>query len=109
LADKSREAERRLVERDLRYFEARLDTAIVVDRSAGAPDDVRFGAEVDVREEGGLKRYEIVGEDEAEPERGRLSWSSPLARALLGAKPGQDVSWQTPSGESRVTVVSVRY
>lgn len=99
------ELERKAAERDLRYYQARLESAIVVDHREGAPEDVRFGAEVEVRDQAGLKRFAIVGEDEAEPARGKLAWSSPLALALLGARPGDAVDF----GDGRLSVVSVRY
>jgi transcription elongation GreA/GreB family factor len=91
--------------RDLRYYQARLESAIVVEHKDAAPEDVRFGAEVELRDEGGLKRFAIVGEDEAEPSSGKLAWSSPLALALLGARPGDAVDF----GDSRLKVVAVRY
>ena len=92
-------------ERDLRYFQARLDSAIVVEHRQSVPDDVRFGAEVEVQDGGTLQRFAIVGEDEAAPEAGKLAWCSPLARALLGAKPGDARDF----GERRLQVLSVRY
>ena len=91
--------------RDLRYYQARLDTAIVVEHKDAAPDDVRFGAEVELEDERGKKRFSIVGEDEAEPATGKLAWSSPLAMALLGARPGDAVDF----GDSRLKVVAIRY
>ncbi len=99
----------KLVERDLRYFEARVDSAILVDRSKDKPEDVRFGAEVELDGDGGRRRYRIVGEDEADPACGRLSWSSPLALALMGAKPGDRVRWAGPEGEASAAVVCLRY
>jgi transcription elongation GreA/GreB family factor len=107
LAQKTPETEAALkaAERDLRYFQARLETAIVVEHKDTVPADVRFGAEVEVQADGALKRFAIVGEDEAAPESGKLAWCSPMARALLGAKPGDAVDF----GEKRLQVLSVRY
>lgn len=103
------EAALKLVERDLRYFEARLDTAILVERSGAPPAEARFGAIVEVQDAAGRRRYAIVGEDEADPAQGKLGWSSPLALALVGAKAGDAVSWRVAQGENRLTVVSVAY
>ena len=103
------EAELKLVERDLRYFEARLERAVLVDRAGSKPAEALFGATVEVSDALGPRRYSIVGEDEADPAQGKLCWSSPLALALLGAKAGQEVSWTGPEGEFRLKVVSVAY
>lgn len=99
----------RLAERDLRYYEARLKSAVVVDRSKDKPEDVRFGASVTLEEDGARRVCRIVGADEAEPARGDVSWSSPLALALMGAKPGDEVSWPGPDGERRARIVSLEY
>jgi transcription elongation GreA/GreB family factor len=91
------------IERDLRYFRARLASARLVE-PAVAPTSVRFGASVELAyADGALRRYRIVGEDEADPASGLVSWVSPLARALEGAEPGDSVA--IPGGE--VEVVSV--
>lgn len=99
----------RLVERDLRYFEARLRAAVVVDRGRDKPSDVRFGAKLLVEEDGRTRRLAIVGEDEAQPQEGKISWSSPLALALMGAKPGDQARWEGPDGEHRLTVLELAY
>ncbi len=104
------DAQRRLVERDMRYVEARIEGAILVDRrSRGLPDDIRFGATVLLRDAAGEKRLCIVGEDEADPAQGRLSWCSPLAMALMGAKPGDEVAWEGPGGRSTARVLEFSY
>lgn len=96
------EAELKLVERDLRYFSARLASAVPVKPAAGA--EVRFGAVIEVLDGGRTRRYSIVGEDEADPAAGKLSWASPLAMALMGAKAGDEISWG--SGSLKITSVS---
>ena len=101
--------ELKLVERDLRYFEARLGSAILVQRPGAPPQDILFGAQVEVRDASGVHRYVIVGEDEADPAQGKLSWASPLALALMGGKPGDEVSWESPEGPARLSIVSVSY
>lgn len=99
------EAELRLVERDLRYFEARSDSALLVDRAGEKPREVLFGAMVEVEGPEGPRRFAIVGEDEADPAQDKLAWSSPLALALIGALPGAEVSW----GTGKLKVVSAVY
>jgi transcription elongation factor GreB len=98
-----------LLQRDLRWVEARLRRAIPVDPALQAPDRVRFGLTVDVRhEDGSTEALTIVGEDEAEPGAGRISWVSPLAEALLEAEPGDEVAWHRPAGRTRLEILGVR-
>lgn len=79
------------VERDLRYWTQRRASARVVE-VAGEPDVVRFGIQVGLRFEDGSERgFRLVGEDEADPARGLVSWVSPIAQALLGHAVGDDV------------------
>lgn len=95
--------------RELRWTEARLSTAIVVPPPAAVPQRVAFGVAVELEDEAGrLYRFRLVGEDEADAERGELSWVSPLAKALLGAAPGDEVPWPRPGGVVLVTVVALR-
>ncbi|MDT7953982.1 MAG: GreA/GreB family elongation factor [Acetobacteraceae bacterium] len=77
--------------RDLRYWRARRMSAQVVEAPPRAPQEVAFGAVVTVRRDGTALRYRIVGEDEADPAKGLLSWTSPLAKALLGTRIGETV------------------
>jgi len=106
LADKQR---LKSVERDLRYFEERASTAVLVEPAAGADDHVHFGSTVEVRDaDGGLLRFAIVGEDEADVAAGKISWVSPLAGALLDAQVDDRVVWRRPAGDKELTVVSIR-
>jgi transcription elongation GreA/GreB family factor len=74
--------------RELRYWSARRGTAEVVEPGPDA-GRVAFGALVTVRRENGTEaRFRIVGEDEADPTAGRIAWTAPVARALLGGEPG---------------------
>jgi transcription elongation GreA/GreB family factor len=82
------------IERDLRYFTQRLASARVV-APAPAPDRVRFGVRVTLLASDGAEHaWRLVGEDEADAARGRLSWVSPLAQALLGAAVGETLRFQ---------------
>jgi transcription elongation GreA/GreB family factor len=79
--------------RDLRYFQARCESARVVEPAA-QPDAARFGVQVTlVGADGRERRFRIVGEDEADPAHGLLSYVSPLARALLGLHSGDPVDF----------------
>ena len=71
---------------------------------------VLFGCSVTVEnEEGEEKTYSIVGEDEYDPKRGYVSWVSPIGKALLGKREGDEVKFVTPGGESVLEIVSVEY
>ena len=79
------------VERDLRYWRKRRATAEVVVVES-APDIVRFGSTVTLATgSGDTRQFRIVGEDESDPRRGLISYVSPLAEALLGARAGDEV------------------
>lgn len=98
------------VERDLRYFQARLDSAILVDVATQPADEVRFGASVSTEDEGGeTHTFTIVGEDESDIAEGRVSWQSPLAKALMGARAGDTVTWNRPAGSTTLEVLEIRY
>lgn len=106
------EAKRKLreVERDQRYFNAQLERAEVVDPAGHPPGEVRFGATVKVEEaDGRVETFSIVGDDEADVAAGKISWGSPLARSLIGAKVGETVKWRRPAGETEVEIVAIDY
>jgi transcription elongation factor GreB len=99
----SREMEQRLV--DLEYL---LSIVEVVSATNAASDEVRFGSTVTVRDEAGdEQKYRIVGLDETDMDRGWVSWISPIARALMGAKLGQHVKFRFPAGEKELLIVSI--
>lgn len=102
-------SDRRRIEGEIAWLEARIAAAIVVPLPAQR-DRVGFGATVTVQCEGGAPRdYRIVGEDEAAPDQGSVSWVSPLARALDGARVGDIVTWSRPAGEVELEVLGIRY
>jgi transcription elongation GreA/GreB family factor len=98
------------VKRDLRYFQGRVERAILVDPAGQPKDEVHFGAEVEIVDpEGTGTTYRIVGEDEANVSAGRLSWASPLGKALIGLKVGDSFAW-TRAGHARdMEVAAIRY
>jgi transcription elongation factor GreB len=100
----------REIDRRLNFLAKRLDNAVVVDPKAQRGDKVFFGATVEVEDEAGARStYVIVGEDETDSAKGRISWRSPVGRALLGKKAGDVVLVRRPAGETEIEVVSVRY
>ena len=101
----------REIDRRIRFLTKRLDLAEVVDpaRQENA-DQVFFGATVTILDEQGEEQtYQIVGVDETEFTRGRISWVSPLARALLKAREGDMVRFQSPAGWREIEVLTVAY
>jgi transcription elongation GreA/GreB family factor len=100
----------REIERDQRYFNAQLERAAVVDPAGQPRDEVHFGATVKMRDEDDREqRFTIVGDDEADVTGGKISWASPLAKALLGARAGDTVKWRRPVGDAEVEIVEIRY
>jgi len=101
----------REIDRRIRFLTKRLDLAEVVDpaRQENA-DQVFFGATVTLRDEQGQDQtYQIVGVDETDFARGRISWVSPLARALLKAREGDLVRFQSPAGWREIEVTLIEY
>ena len=112
LAEEDSGAKQKLreVERDQRYFNAQLERAIVVDPAAQPHDEVRFGAELIAVDEGGQQHhFNIVGDDEADVANGKISWASPVAQAMIGAKVGDVVTWHRPAGDTDVEIVEISY
>jgi transcription elongation factor GreB len=100
----------REIDRRIRFLMKRLESAVVVDPSAQENvDQIFFGATVTVRDTGGEQTYQIVGIDEANAAQGRISWISPLARALLKAREGDTVRFTSPAGLRELEVVEIRY
>jgi transcription elongation factor GreB len=98
------------VKRDLRYFQGRVERAIVVEPVGQPKDEVRFGAEVQIEDATGTRlAYRIVGEDEAEVNAGRISWASPLGKTLIGLRVGDSFSWNRAGSAQDVAVVDIRY
>ena len=90
-------------------LEQRITSAEVVPLPPEPRDKVRFGATVTVDGAGGLRRYRIVGVDEADAARGKLAFVSPLARALLGAAVGATIRLRAPRGEQELEIIAVEY
>lgn len=91
------------IQRDLRYWSERLRTAEVV--TAPASGIVRFGSTVALEKQDGARvAFQIVGEDEADPANGKISYVSPIARLLIGGSVGDDIAM--PAG--RATILGIR-
>jgi len=101
----------REIDRRIRFLTKRLELAEIVDPlRQGDNDQVFFGARITVAEADGLENtYTIVGVDEADVTRGRISWISPLARALIKSREGDTVRFQSPVGIREIDIVEVVY
>ena len=101
----------REIDRRLGYLAKVMKAAKVVDPAAqGSRDQVRFGATVELADEDDSRRtLTIVGDDEADASAGRIGWSAPLARVLVGAKVGDERIVRLPAGEKSYEVMSIRY
>jgi len=98
------------IERRQRYLAKRIDSALVHTPEETTHHRVGFGMTVIVNDEEGLSHeFTIVGEDEAAPANGQISWTSPLARQLMDRQVGDDVRWIRPKGDVMLEVVSIRF
>ena len=96
------------VNRRIEYLTTMASLAETVEHPDGGYDRVRFGATVTVRDAAGAEaRYRIVGVDEADPEHGRIGWTSPIARALIGKRTGEKTVAVLPEGERRLVVLRI--
>ena len=83
---------------------------MIVDPGGQPRDEVHFGADVEIVDEDDKEhRFSIVGDDEADVTAGKISWASPLAKALMGAHVGDTVVWRRPAGEAQVEIVDITY
>ena len=101
----------REIDRRLRYLAKRLESAVVVEpRQQENVDQVFFGAWVAIVDAAGTESsFQIVGVDETDVHAGQISWISPLARALLKARLGDLVRFQSPAGLRELEIVEIRY
>ncbi len=100
----------REIDRRVHFLSKKVEDAEVVDPKKMSGKTVLFSATVTLStEEGDEMTYQIVGEDEFDPKLGRISWKSPVAKALLGKKEGDEVKLIKPSGELFVTIEAIEY
>jgi transcription elongation factor GreB len=100
----------REIDRRVRSLTQRLESAVVVKPEEQAGDIVRFGATVEIVDENGQRStYVLLGPEEADPARGRLSFKSPLGQSLMRRRAGDVVVVRRPAGEIEIEIVSVSY
>jgi transcription elongation factor GreB len=101
----------REIDRRLSHLARIMKAAKVVDpASQTSRDEVRFGASVELADEDDHRRtVTVIGDDESDATSGRIGWSAPLARALIGAKVGDERIVRLPGGEKSYEVIAIRY
>jgi transcription elongation factor GreB len=101
----------REIDRRMGFLQRRLKDVAVVKAEEQRKDRVFFGAFVDVEDDdtGEALTYQIVGVDEVDAKSGRISWQSPVGRALLGKKPEDTVTVKWHAGKRSLTIVDIRY
>jgi transcription elongation factor GreA len=100
--------EQSLVEGRILTVEAMIRNAVLIEEAEREAGVVDVGASVSVRLDDEEETYAIVGPAEADPLRGRISNESPLGRALIGHRAGEEVEWDSPMGTGRVKILAVR-
>jgi transcription elongation factor GreA len=98
------------IEATIADLDDRLSRALVIDPTTLGGDKVVFGATVNLKDEDGKKvRYQLVGQAEADARIGRISYNSPLGRALIGRQVGEDVEVTTPSGDHYYAIEAIEF
>ncbi len=111
-ANEIREARKQLrkIDRRIDFLVKRLELTEIVDPLQVPSERVKFGATVRLQyEDGSIRDYQIVGIDETDLSRGRISWTSPLAKAILDTKAGDVTPFKTPVHEEEVEILVVHY
>lgn len=100
----------REIDRRIRFLNQRLDAAVVVDPEKVKSDKVQFGATVEISDEEGItKVFTIIGVDEVDTSKGRISWQSPIGRTLIGKEVGDEVLIRVPAGELTYEIIEITY
>lgn len=100
----------REIDRRLHFLKTKMQDAEVIDPAKVTSEKVVFGATVTLETEAGEEVvYQIVGEDEIDIKSGRISWKSPIAKAILGKSADEDVKVSKPKGDEMMTIVDIKY
>ena len=94
------------LQRDLRYWRARFATALLAPPASG--DLVALGTSVTISQDGNIRTLDLVGHDESDPAAGRIAFTAPLARALIGSEAGEEVDPPGPGGPITIVAIMVR-
>ncbi len=100
----------REIDKRLGFLKRRLDAAKVIDPARQSGERVLFGARIELEDDGGsVKTWQIVGEDESDPGSQKISWKSPVGRAVMRRVAGDSVTIHTPNGPRDMVILSVSY
>lgn len=100
----------REIDRRLHFLKTKMQDAEVIDPAKITSEKVVFGATVTLENEAGEEViYQIVGEDEIDIKSGRISWKSPIAKAILGKVADDDVKVSKPKGDETMTIIEIKY
>lgn len=100
----------REIDKRLKFLRDRIEAAQVVNPSEVQSTKVVFGATVTIEDEDGVqKTYQIVGEDEIEPGANKISWKSPMAKALIGKSKGDEIEINRPAGVIYAEILEIRF
>lgn len=100
----------REIDKRMRFLAKRIESAEVVDPTSISAAEVRFGATVTILDESGKRKcYSIVGIDEADASKGKISWISPIANALFKKQVGDVVTLRSPKGEQELEIIEIEY
>ncbi len=100
----------REIDKRLGFLKRRLDAAKIIDPNRQSGERVLFGARIELEDEDGVvKTWQIVGEDESDPGHQMISWKSPVGRAVMRRVAGDAITIETPKGPRDMVIVSVRY
>lgn len=108
--DPARQRKLRQLDQQIQRLDERIAGLEIVDPAAQDDDCVGFGATVSVRDgDGNQRTYQVCGVDETEPAAGKISWISPIARALRGRAVGDEVVLRLPRGEVQLEILGIEY
>jgi transcription elongation factor GreB len=100
----------REIDKRINFLKSRLERAKIIDPKLQRSEKIDFGATVVVEDEAGHhKTWSIIGEDEADPSNGKISWKSPLGRALLNKIKDEYIEFETPKGLVELKVISYQF
>ncbi|MFH1356146.1 MAG: transcription elongation factor GreB [bacterium] len=100
----------REIDRRIRFLQSRLDYIEVIDPKTITYQHVSFGATVTIVDENNVRAtYQIVGADEIDPDENKISWQSPVAKALMGKKEGTITEVKKPKGNTELEIVKIEY
>lgn len=100
----------REIDKRLHFLQIKMESAEVIDPKSLKSERIIFGATVTLEnEDGDTIVYQIVGADEIDIKLGKISWNSPVAKALLGKKQDDEVTIKKPNGDETVTILNFRF